>query len=320
MLSLLIRDPGEMLMETRYFKTLIKVIETGSFSRAAAALHITQSAASQRIKLLEETLGHKLIDRSGSELVPTPIGEFVALKGGEIVDKESELIDALKNVESGKHLSLCCTPAFGTAYLPQALNRFILKNADTEDLKFVFSQPGQAVLGLQNREYDLAVIEHCNDRDLSGLHTIDLPPDELVFISAADSGLAEKVVIDELLQQRLYARRDGCSSKKLLKNNLTGQGKSIDDFKKVVISDDLRLTIETVKAGGGVSFISRSVVMPYAENGEINIHYVEGFNHVRCRTIALKKDRRDDELLTSFVECVREMFAGQDTDCRAKCA
>ncbi len=93
-------------METRYFKTLLKVIETGSFSRAAEVLYITQSAASQRIKLLEETLGHKLLDRSGSDLVPTDIGKFVALKSQEIVEKEQELLNALKNIAAGKRLSL----------------------------------------------------------------------------------------------------------------------------------------------------------------------------------------------------------------------
>ncbi len=307
-------------METRYFKTLLKVIETGSFSRAAEVLYITQSAASQRIKLLEETLGHKLLDRSGSDLVPTDIGKFVALKSQEIVEKEQELLNALKNIAAGKRLSLCCTPAFGTAYLPQVLNSFILKNADTEDLKFVFSQPEQAVLGLHSREYDISIIEHCDDRDMTGLHTIDLPPDELVFISSRDSGLEENITIEELLKYRLYARRDGCSSKKLLRNNLASQKKTIEDFKKVFTSDDLRLTIETVKSGGGVSFISKSVVGPYVESGEINLHYVEGFNHVRCRTIAMKEDRGNDELLQGFVACVQELFEGQETDCTARCA
>ena len=103
-------------METRYFKTLLKVIETGSFSRAAEVLYITQSAASQRIKLLEENLGHQLLDRSGPELVPTDIGKFVALKAQEIVEKEQEMLNALKNIDAGKRLSLCCTPAFGTAW------------------------------------------------------------------------------------------------------------------------------------------------------------------------------------------------------------
>lgn len=307
-------------METRYLKTLIKVIETGSFSRAAEALYITQSAASQRVKSLEENLGHKLLDRSGPELVPTEIGQYVAGKATEILEKEGELVNFLKNLARGKSLSLSCTPAFGTAYLPRALNNFILRNADTENLKFVFSQPDQAVQGLQNREFDISIIEHCDDRDMSGLFTIDLPPDELVFISAPDSGLDRNLVIDDLLGYRLYARRDGCSSKKLLRTNLAKQRKTIDNFRKVFISDDLRLTIETVKSGGGVSFISRNVVAPFASREELNIHYVEGFSHVRCRTIALKEDRKDDPLLASFIECVTDLFAGEEVNCAAQCA
>lgn len=307
-------------METRYFKTLLKVIETGSFSRAAEILYITQSAASQRIKLLEENLGHQLLDRSGQSLVPTEVGLLVAGKARQLLEKEQELLDALKSLGSGKRISLCCTPAFGTAFLPAVLNKFILKHADTEDLKFVFSQPEQAIQGLLTRECDIAIIEHCDDRDMSGLHTIDLPPDEMVFISSAQTVLDKTLDIDELLQHRLYARRDGCSSKKLLKQNLTGQKKTIDDFKKVVISDDLRLTIETVKAGGGISFISRSVVAPYVEEGALNLHYVNGFNHVRCRTIALQQERANDPLLQSFIECVESLFVGQDVECAAKCA
>lgn len=304
-------------METRYFKTLLKVIETGSFSRAAESLYITQSAASQRVKLLEENLGHQLLDRSGQELVPTDIGQFVAIKAEEIIEKERELFDALKNLDRGKSISLCCTPAFGTAFLPRVLNSFILKNADTEDLRFVFSQPEQAVQGLFNREFDIAIIEHCDDRDMTGLHTIDLPPDEMVFISSAKSGMTENVEIEQLLAHRLYARRDGCSSKKLLRNNLSVYDKTVDDFKKVVISDDLRLTIETVKAGGGVSFISKSVVAPEGE--ALNRHYVDGFNHVRCRTIALQKERAEDPLLLNFIECVQELFGDEVVDCPEEC-
>ncbi|PLX75077.1 MAG: LysR family transcriptional regulator [Desulfuromonas sp.] len=305
-------------METRYFKTLLKVIETGSFSRAAEALYITQSAASQRVKLLEEKLGHQLFDRSGQQLVPTEAGLIVAEKAKSLLQKERELLDALKDIDGSKRLSLCCTPTFGTAYLPDVLNRFILKNADTEDLKFVFSQPDQAVQGVLNRECDIAIIEHCDARDMTGLHTVSLPPDELVIISSRDSGLPLTLKVEELLQHRLYARRDGCSSKKLLEKNLAGQGESIESFEKVVISDDLRLTIETVKAGGGVSFISNKVVEPYA--GELTQHYVEGFTHKRCRTIAVKKERADDPLLLSFIACVEEMFAGDHVDSTLKCA
>ena len=67
-------------METRYLKTLIAVVDCGSFSKASELLHITQSAVSQRIKFLEEHFGQQLLDRSGSKLVLTTAGGTVLLK------------------------------------------------------------------------------------------------------------------------------------------------------------------------------------------------------------------------------------------------
>ena len=59
-----------MLMEAFY-----QVAKTGNFTRAAAALHITQSALSQRIKQLEEELGVTLLIRERTGTVLTSEGE-----------------------------------------------------------------------------------------------------------------------------------------------------------------------------------------------------------------------------------------------------
>jgi LysR family transcriptional regulator (chromosome initiation inhibitor) len=55
---------------------LAAVCREGSFERAAAVLHVTPSAISQRIKQLEEQVGAILVVRA-SPCVPTPIGEAV---------------------------------------------------------------------------------------------------------------------------------------------------------------------------------------------------------------------------------------------------
>ena len=296
-------------METRYLKTLVKACEVGSFSRAAEELHITQSAASQRIKFLEESYEHQLLDRSGPVLVPTEAGKLVLGVAREILLKEKELAEGLKRFKEGKRLSICCTPTFGMAHLPGVLNDFVLQNSDVSDLKFIFKQPAEAVKGVQEREYDLAVIEHCDKSLLNPFVTHDLPDDELIFISAPSLGLPEAPLdIRQLLGQRIYARRDGCSSKNLLKQNLKAVGVDINDFKNVVISDDLRLSIESVLAGGGVSFISRSLVSGYLLDGRLRAHYVKGFQHVRDRAVFYDPAREGDPLLKNFIECIFAIF------------
>jgi DNA-binding transcriptional LysR family regulator len=298
-------------METRYLETLLKVAETGSFSKAAEALHITQSAASQRIKSLEERCGHQLLDRTGPVLVATEAGDLVLAKARGILEKERELQEELKRFSGEKRLSLCCTPTFGIAYLPAVLNDFILQNSDVANLKFIFQQPEQALKGLQENEYDMAIIEHFGS-DLESFDTCRLPDDELVFISAPSLEIPPSPVdLEVLLPHRLYARRDGCSSKNLLCTNLAAQGKAVSSFNNVVVSDDLRFSIEAVLTGIGISFVSRSLIEDPLARGALCAHHIKGFQHFRARTAAFIERRHagsDRPLLKSFLQCVRAVF------------
>jgi DNA-binding transcriptional LysR family regulator len=65
--------------------------ETGSFSRAAEKLHITQSALSRSIQVLEDELGGPLVDRVGKKNELTPLGVFVLERARRIVHEAQEL-------------------------------------------------------------------------------------------------------------------------------------------------------------------------------------------------------------------------------------
>jgi len=58
-------------MELVYLRTFVQSLEAGSFSKAADALCVTQSAVSRRIKFLEDQYGYPLLDRSGPLLAAT---------------------------------------------------------------------------------------------------------------------------------------------------------------------------------------------------------------------------------------------------------
>jgi DNA-binding transcriptional LysR family regulator len=64
-------------METRKLQHLIELASTGSFSRAAENLHLTQSALSKSIQSLEEELDTHLVDRQGRRVTLTTAGELV---------------------------------------------------------------------------------------------------------------------------------------------------------------------------------------------------------------------------------------------------
>ena len=299
-------------METRYLNTLIAAVETGTFSRAAESLHITQSAVSQRIKFLEEHFGQQLLDRSGQRLALTAAGQLVFNKARDILEKERELLACLHDNATQKHLSLCCTPTFGMAYLPQVLSNFVRAHSDLSDLKFVFLQPEEALRGLRQEEFDLAVIEHSLDLKFAGFNRFSMPDDEMLVVTSAaapipnDNGVVE---LSALKARRLYARRDGCSSKELMRCNLKAQGLDFNDFASVVISDDLRFTLQSVLAGEGIAYVSQALVSNYLESGQMIGLHVAGFERRRGRSVVMLPHRGEDALVKEFLESLFEVVS-----------
>src|SRR5258705_12801115 len=61
-------------MDLARLKYFVAVAESGSFSRAAAALHLTQPSLSRQVQLLERELGQRLLERHGRGVQPTEAG------------------------------------------------------------------------------------------------------------------------------------------------------------------------------------------------------------------------------------------------------
>lgn len=78
-------------MNLRHLEHFLALSDTGSFSRAAEKLHITQSALSRSIQSLEEELGGPLLDRIGKRNELTPLGQSVLERARGIVKEAAEL-------------------------------------------------------------------------------------------------------------------------------------------------------------------------------------------------------------------------------------
>lgn len=119
------------LKQLRYF---IEVAEQRSFTKAAHKLYICQSALSKMIKVLEEDLEVKLIERQGKHFQLTSEGELLYENGKEILTRTNDelnvLIDSVHE-EKGK-LSLGIPPVIGTAYFPEIIYAFRKKYPNIE--------------------------------------------------------------------------------------------------------------------------------------------------------------------------------------------
>ncbi len=73
-------------MDLDLLRTFVEVHRTRHFGRAAERLHLTQSAVSSRIRLLEQTLGMQLFTRDRRNIQLTPAGERFLIHAETIID------------------------------------------------------------------------------------------------------------------------------------------------------------------------------------------------------------------------------------------
>ncbi|MDD5284905.1 MAG: LysR family transcriptional regulator [Desulfuromonadaceae bacterium] len=296
-------------MKSEYFQTLVEAIITGSFSKAAEKLFVTQSAVSRRIQFLEEHYGFPLIDRSGPVLVPTEAGRIVMEKANKMIAIEKELVQDLHEYEHKTGVSFCCTPAFGIAYLPEIMKNFMLLYSSTSEMNFSFELPDKVIEGLREGIYQVGVIEHYERYDLSGFESIELPDDELIFVSSPILGIEEQeATIDQLINYDLYVRKEGCCSSKLLGFNMKNIGRSCTEFPRIIVCDDLHLIINRVCEGSGITFVSRSLVDQHIRQGILKEHRIPGFNHTHHRTLIVNNRSPSTPLLREFIAEILSAF------------
>ena len=104
--------------------TIEAVTRLGSFKLAAAALHMTPSAISHRVRSLEQRLGQPLFDRVGQGIQPTPhalrLAEVVSRATGEI----SATWDDIRQQLQPAVLRLSCLAAFAENFILPEMKRF----------------------------------------------------------------------------------------------------------------------------------------------------------------------------------------------------
>jgi DNA-binding transcriptional LysR family regulator len=296
-------------VESVYLKTLVEVVRTGSLSRAAELLCVTQPAVSRRIKFLEDQYGCSLLDRTGPKLRATESGKLVCHKAKALLAIEAELEAGLSRIEGKSRLSFSATAAFGTAHLPAILQSFMATCGDPADLKFTFNTPNEILQGLGEGLLDVAVMEGTALLEPSSLSAFSLPDAEAVFFSTRALGVpSPETTMEALLAFPIYTRREGCCSRLLLERGLKGLGLELDAFKQVVILDDLHLLMLAVQNGEGLGFLPRDLLVSQVASGILQTHEVQGFEHVRKRTLVLNHRHAVSEPAIQLAATILEHF------------
>ncbi|SDM64101.1 LysR family transcriptional regulator, chromosome initiation inhibitor [Franzmannia pantelleriensis] len=141
------------MLDYKLLAALAAVVDHAGFERGAHQLGLTQSAVSQRIKLLEARLGQPVLTRS-PRLAPTPLGQHLLNHVQQVRLLEHELLDQVPALGSGeeRRLRLAVNADSLATWWPEAVGRF----SDRHRVLFELVVEDQEVALKRMRDGDVA--------------------------------------------------------------------------------------------------------------------------------------------------------------------
>lgn len=89
-------------MNVRALQSFAAIVETGSFERAAAKVHVSQPALSRQLRTLEGELGVRLFERAGRRARLTQEGEDLLRRARRVIAEYESLVERARSLKSGE--------------------------------------------------------------------------------------------------------------------------------------------------------------------------------------------------------------------------
>lgn len=143
-------------LEIRHLRMICTLAETGTMTRAAAKLFVTQSALSQQLKDLEGKLGAELFFRSRRQMVLSALGKMILKRARRILealeDTELEIVKFVSGEKGELKVGTQCLFCF--KWLPGVMKAFQDKYPGVE---VEVGQSIDLVRDLESKRYDLVI-------------------------------------------------------------------------------------------------------------------------------------------------------------------
>jgi LysR family transcriptional regulator, regulator for metE and metH len=254
-------------LEIRHLRMLQAMARTGSVTRAASLLGLTQSALSHQIREAERRLGLGLFVQGSKKMQMTSAAESLTEEAGRILSQlervEAEVTSA--GAEFRHIVRIGCGAYSGYRWLPRFLKSFQEDAADI-DIEVVADATQRPLKALVERHIDIAVTAGTLDKTAS--KSLRLFRDELILIMPPDHPLAAKsVVAPQDLADQVY----------ISYSDIPEKGHEYDSFlkpaqvtyRKMLKVELTEAIIELVIGGFGISILSKWAVSPYLRSGAL---------------------------------------------------
>ena len=145
-------------------RLFLVVLEEGSLRRAAERLHISQSAITRQLQLLEHDLGGRVLERTSAGVRPTNGGHALAEKAKTLLANYDSTMAEVRRLVRGEseRLRIGYVASAVQEYLGPALA--VLRRAYPKlKVKMLDQTPGEMIIALRRGEIDLALTGHGAD-------------------------------------------------------------------------------------------------------------------------------------------------------------
>jgi len=228
------------------FRVFRDLVETASFSRAAKANGITQSAVSQQVRAIERKFNVRLIERGRRAFQLTAEGRAFLAASRTILDAYEDLAAGIRTAGGAitGRLRIATVHSIGLHELPPYLRVFRRQHPEV-DVMIDYRRYGEVYESVRDGACDLGLVAHPAGKP--GLRVMTFWRDKLVLICAPGHRLARKrkAQLRDVVGERFVAFEPDLPTRKQIDRRLRERGVRV----RPMLEFD---NIETVKRAVGV--------------------------------------------------------------------
>jgi DNA-binding transcriptional LysR family regulator len=286
-------------MDLRQLEIVQAIAETGSFTGAGARLHVSQSAISRQILLLEDEYHERLFVRLGRRVQITAAGEALLQLANrvftDIRDTSASITDRQK-VLSGP-LRMVGGMTVCLYVFPQLIKEFRAQHP-LVDIKIAVGGTWRLQRRVKSRQADLALLTLPVEDP--GLTSVPVLREELMLVMPADHPLAEKtpVPVEALVGQPFIMFEAGSNTRR-----------TVDEFftreqirpRVVAETENVEIIKSMVASGLGVSLVPILTVERETQGGSLKVARIRGQQLVRETGWVYRADERPSRVVQEMM-------------------
>jgi DNA-binding transcriptional LysR family regulator len=258
-------------MSTDQLRTLLAVAELGSLSRAAAVRKLGQSTVSFQLKALEESVGARLLDRTGRGVRPTATGRLLLRYARRLIALEEEALTRVRAEETGVtgRVNIAASTIPAEYLLPARLARFRAEHPESS-VRVTVSDSRGAEAALLAESCDLAVVgAPVRDRRVA---SVRLAEDEVVLAGPTRGPYASASVRRraDLASLPLVLREAGSGTQQAVERLLPSGALDPEGPGRVELGSS-EAARRAVLHGLGFAFLSRTAIADDVAAGTLRV-------------------------------------------------